>query len=678
MTPSQKLITLFLGTILFTACSNNKDEVILKNDILLANMDTTVDPSEDFFLYANGGWIKRNPIPDDQSFWGIGNAVQEDLYTRLRTINESSLNAKDGIEKKVGDFWYSAMDTNGIERAGISPLQPELDAINNIKDLQGLLDVNADLHKKGIGVLYDDAIYQDERNSEAEALHLNQGGLGLPNREYYFNTDERTSNIRNAYKQHVARIFHLLGSDSAAAAKMSAAHFTLETRLAKASRKLEDLRDPYTNYNKYAVSNMRTLTPSIDWNDMLKKSGIDKIDSVIVGQPEFYKELDASLKSTPIEDWKNYLRFHLIRHLGGYLHDTIVNERFDFYGIKLQGAKKLKPRWKRMLDVQDDLMGEALGRVFVKEYFNEKAKKRYEDMVEAVRESLREHIQKLDWMSDSTKQKALAKLATMRKKVGYPDKWKDFSDMKIDRGPLVRNVINANMWWSNYYINKLGKPVNRDEWVMNPQTYNAYYNASNNEIVLPAGIFTVPGLRDEELDDALVYGYAGATTIGHEITHGFDDQGRQYDEKGNLTNWWTKEDEEKFNKRAQLMVKQFSEYIPVDTLRINGQATLGENIADLGGAVLALDAFKKTDTYKQGKTINGMTPLQRFFHGYALGWLGHIRNEALANQLLTDVHSPVQYRVNGPFVSIKEFYEAFNVKPGSKMYRPDSLRVNIW
>lgn len=678
MTLTRHLLASITCAALLTACSGDKDQNTAQKDILLSNMDTTVNPSDDFFLYANGGWIKKNPIPDDQSFWGIGNAVQEDLYTRLRTINESALNAKDGIEKKVGDFWYSAMDTTAIEKAGISPLQAELDAISNIKDLQGLLDVNADFHKKGIGVLYDLGIYQDERNSDAEALHLNQGGLGLPNREYYYNTDARTTTLRNEYKKHVARIFQLLGNDSSTATKMSDAHFALELRLAKASRKLEDLRDPYANYNKFAVSNMNTLTPSINWADLLKKSGISNIDSVIVGQPEFYKALDASLKAFPLEDWKNYLRFHLIRSLGGYLNDSIVNERFNFYGIKLQGAKKLKPRWKRMLDVQDNLMGEALGRVFVQEYFNAQAKQRYSDLVEAVRASLKEHIQQLDWMSDSTKQKALAKLATMKKKVGYPDKWKDFSAMQIDRGPFVRNVINANLWWNNYFTSKLGKPVDRDEWVMNPQTYNAYYNPSNNEIVLPAGIFTVPGLRDEELDDALVYGYAGATTIGHEITHGFDDQGRQYDEKGNLTNWWTKEDEQKFNQRAELMIRQYNEYIPVDTLRVNGQATLGENIADLGGAVLALDAFKKTNTYKEGKVINGMTPLQRFFHGFALGWLGHMRKEAVANMILTDVHSPVEYRVNGPFVSVPEFYEAFNIKPGSKMYRPDSLRVSIW
>lgn len=662
---------------IFASCSNEPVQQVQK-DILFTNMDTTVSPADDFFLYANGGWIKQNPIPDDQSSWSIGHAVQEELYKRLRSINETALNAKEGIEKKVGDFWYSAMDTVTINRDGIKPLQPELDAINNVKDLQGLLEVNADFHNKGIGVLYDEGIYQDERNSEVMALHLNQGGLGLPNREYYFGTDERTSGIREAYKKHVGRVFQLLGNDSATAQRMSAAHYALETRLAKASRKLEDLRDPYANYNKFAVSDMKSLTPTINWNYQFNKAGIKKLDSVIVGQPDFYKELDAALRSAPLEDWKNYFRFHLIRSMGAFLDDSIVNERFNFYGITLYGAKKLKPRWKRMLDVQENLMGEALGRVFAKEYFNENAKKRYEDMVEAVRDALKEHIQQLDWMSDSTKQKALVKLAAMKKKVGYPDKWKDFSAMQIDRGPLVRNVISANTWWTSYHVNKLDKPVDRDEWDMTPQTYNAYYNPSNNEIVMPAGIFTVPGLRDEELDDALVYGYAGATTIGHEITHGFDDEGRQYDDKGNLTNWWTKEDERKFNERAQLMVRQYGEYIPVDTLRINGKATLGENIADLGGGVLALDAFKKTKTYKEGKLINGMTPLQRFFHGYALGWLGHTRKEALANQVMTDVHSPAQYRVNGPFVNMKEFYEAFNIKPGSKMYRPDSLRVVIW
>jgi putative endopeptidase len=323
-------------------------------------------------------------------------------------------------------------------------------------------------------------------------------------------------------------------------------------------------------------------------------------------------------------------------------------------------------------------MGEMLGQLYVKEFFNETAKKRYEDMVEAVREALRERISKLEWMGDSTKQKAYAKLAAMKKKVGYPEKWKDFSTMEIGRESYLQNIVNANTWWHNYQVNKLGKPVDRDEWDMTPQTYNAYYNPSNNEIVLPAGIFTVPGYRDEEIDDATVYGYAGASTIGHEIIHGFDDEGRQYDAKGNLVSWWTPKDEEEFKKRADMIIKQFDEYEPLPGYHINGRATTGENIADLGGVLLGIDAYKKTKEYKEGKSIAGLTPMQRYFLGYALGWLSHQREEQLRSRLLTDVHSPAKYRVNGPFVDVDEFYTTFNVKPGDKMYRPDSLRVKIW
>ena len=662
---------------LFAGCATKSENETTK-DILFTNMDTTVWPEDDFFLYANGGWIKQHPIPDDQSSWGIGHAVTEEIYKRLLTINESALKANDGVEKKVGDFWFSAMDTVNIEKEGAKPLQPELDVINTITDPKSLMNLSGEFHHKGVDVLYSHQIYQDEKRSEIVALHLVQGGLGLPDRDYYFNTDTRTTTIRDEYKKHVARIFQLLGNDSVTAGKIAAAHFALESKLAKASRKLEDLRDPYKNYNKYAVGDLNKLTPSINWSEVLQHSGIKSLDSIIIGQPEFFTEMEKLVNTASLEDWKNYFRFHLILAYGGQLSDSFSTEQFNFYGRTLNGAQKRRSRWKRMLDLQGNIIGEAMGRVFVQEYFNAKAKKRYEDMVETVREALKEHIEKLDWMSDSTKKKALVKLAAMKKKVGYPNKWKDFSAMKIDRGPLARNVVNANLWWNDYNINKLGKPIDPEEWEMTPQTYNAYYTWANNEIVLPAGIFTVPGLRDEELDDALVYGYAAATTIGHEITHGFDDQGRQFDEKGNLSNWWTPEDEKKFNERAELMIKQYNEYMPVDSQHINGKATLGENLADLGAAVLGLDAFKKTATYKEGKLINGMTPLQRFFHGYALGWLGHARKEATANQLLTDVHSPAKFRVNGPFVNVKEFYEAFNIKPGSKMYRPDSLRVNIW
>ncbi len=451
----------------------------------------------------------------------------------------------------------------------------------------------------------------------------------------------------------------------------------METKLANASRKLEDLRDPYKNYNKMAITDLTKMTPNIEWTSYLPNLGVKGVDSVIVGQPEFFTALNEVLAKTPIDVLKQYVKFNLVSDFAAVLPDAYGVEAFNFQKL-FSGAKERKPRWKRAIQMEEDAMGEMLGRLYVKEFFNETAKKRYADMVEAIREALKDRIGKLAWMSDSTKQKAFAKLAAMKSKVGYPDKWKDFSGMDIGRESLAKNYMNSHTWWHNYNYNKLGKPVDRDEWDMYPQTYNAYYNASNNEIVLPAGIFTVPGYRDEELDDAVVYGYGGASTIGHEITHGFDDEGRQYDAQGNLVSWWTRADEDAFKKRAGVMVKQFDEYEPLKGYHINGKATLGENIADLGGILLGIEAFKKTQQFKENKSISGLTPMQRYFMGYALGWLGHTREESLRNRLLTDVHSPAKYRVNGPFVDVDEFYSTFGIKAGDKMFRADSVRVRIW
>ena len=660
------------------SCKDNSSSA--KADLLAANIDSSVKPGDDFFEYANGGWIKRTPIPGSESGWGIGNLVQDEIYNRLKKINEdavTSTNAEGSISQKIGDFWQTGMDSVALDKAGITPLKPDLDKISSIQNTSDLVIEAAALNSKGLNCFFTDYVAQDDKNSDMMAYKLDQGGLGMPNREYYFKTDDRTIKVRTAYKAYLIKTFRQLGADEATAQKDADDVFKLETRLATASRKLEDLRDPYKNYNKMGLPGVSKLAPNINWNDYTNHIGIAKIDSLIMGQPEFYAALSNEIKTTPLDTWKNYLRFHLVKGFSGYLDKASFDNFFE-YRRSLSGASEPRPRWKRVLDAEEAAIGEALGQLFVKEYFNEAAKKRYTDMVEQIREAYRQRIHNLSWMSESTKQKAFVKLDKISKKVGYPDKWKDFSALKIDKSSFLANVQRASQWWHNYNISKLGKPVDRTEWDMTPQTYNAYYNPSNNEIVLPAGIFAVPGFRDEELDDALVYGYAAASTIGHEITHGFDDQGRQYDEAGNLKNWWNKKDEEEFNSRAKAIIRQFSEFNPVDTLHINGNATQGENIADLGGMLLGLDAFKKSETFKKNEKIAGFTPLQRYFLGYALGWMYQERKEKLASQVMTDVHAPAKERVNGPVVNIPEFYEAFGIKKGDKMYRADSLRVNIW
>ncbi|MDZ4807903.1 MAG: M13 family metallopeptidase [Bacteroidota bacterium] len=675
------MLAITVATLSIISCGSGKSKTdSKKGDALAVNLDTTVNPGEDFFQYANGGWIKNNPIPGDQSSWGIGNLVNEENLKRLREISEKA--AKSGgvngsAEQKIGDFWTMAMDSAKIEADGLKPLQPWVDKVNAITDAKSLLATVTELKKIGSSTLFSNFVTQDDKNSEVMSYKLWQGGLGLPEREYYFKTDTATINIRNQYLKYITNVLVMAGEDSAASATAATNILAVETKLAQASRKLEDLRDPYTNYNKMAIADLSKMNTKIDWAAFLTNTGVKGIDSVIVGQPEFFKALDNVLKTVPVADWKSYVKFNLISDFSGVLPDKFGIASFNFNKL-FSGAKERRPRWKRAIQSSENAMGEMLGQLYVKEFFNETARKRYEDMVEAIREALKDRIGRLPWMTDSTKQKAYAKLASIKKKVGYPEKWKDFSSMKIGKESYFQNVVSTSLWWHNYNINKLGKPVDRNEWEMTPQTYNAYYNPSNNEIVLPAGIFTVPGYRDEELDDATVYGYAGASTIGHEITHGFDDEGRQFDDKGNLVSWWTKKDEEEFKKKADVMVKQFDDYEPLPGYHINGKATLGENIADLGGILLGIEAFKKTAEYKANKPVAGLTPMQRYFLGYSLGWLGHIREESLRNRLLTDVHSPAKYRVNGPFVDVDEFYTTFNIKPGDKMYRADSLRVKIW
>ncbi len=520
------------------------------------------------------------------------------------------------------------------------------------------------------------------------AVHLYQGGLGLPDRDFYIKDEKSIAHIRDEYVAHLGRELKQLGEDDAASAKSAAAIMAFETALAKASRPLDALRDPVKNYNKMSPADITSRhTPSIRWSDRLDAWKLHT-STVVVGQPEFFTAMDALIHSTPVPVLKDYLRAQLVSTYAPSLGKTFDDETFQFYGQVLSGQKEQRPRWKRVLDAEDTAMGMILGRRFVQQYFPEAAKKRYSDMVEAIRTAYRGRIDRLDWMSDATKAKARHKLAAVTKKVGYPDKWKDYSALVVSRNSYCQNLMNAAEWRFNDGVTKFGKPVDRTEWDMTPQTYNAYYNPSNNEIVLPAAIFAVPGVTDSDLDDAVVFGYAGASTIGHELTHGFDDEGRQFDATGNLTDWWMPEDARKFNARAEVMVKQFDAYEPLPGLHINGKASLGENIAeqfdayeplpglhingkaslgeniaDYGGVLLGLDAFKTTEQYKAGASIGGLTPMQRYFLGYALGWLTQERDARLRRALLSDVHAPAKWRVLGPLANLPEFYDAFGVKP---------------
>ncbi len=651
-------------------------------DEVAPNIDSSVNPGDDFFAFANGAWLKANPIPASESNWGIGKLVEEDLYTKLRTISEAAAANKTAAagsdERKVGDFWDTAMDQGLADRLGIAPLQPDLARIDAIKDVAGVLDVAFEMQHQNLDPFFGFGVQQDEKASDVMAVYVEQGGLGLPERDYYFNKEAGVAKARKAYVTHLTNVLKLLGVDAAAAAARAQAVMAFETALAKVSRPIAELRDPQKNYNKMSPAALtRKYTPSIAWLQRMQQWRLAP-GYLIVGQPEFFSGLEAQLARTPVATLRDYLRLRLVDAYSPYLSKNFDDEHFSFYGQVLSGQKEQRPRWKRTLDAENRAVGMVLGRVFVKEYFPAATKQRYTDLVEAMRQAYDARIEQVEWMSAATKAKAHEKLARMTKKVGYPDKWKDYSALVVGRNSYAENIRNADVWLFNDAASKFGKPVDRTEWDMTPQTYNAYYNPSNNEIVLPAAQFAIPGYKDDQVDDAIVYGYAAASTIGHEMTHGFDDEGRQYDAAGNLANWWTKEDASKFNQRAAVMVKQFDGYEPLPGLHINGKASLGENIADFGGLLIGLDAFKKTKQYQEGKKIAGYTPLQRYFLAYGLSWLFEEREALLRRTLLSDVHAPPKWRVNGPLSNMPEFYEAFDVKAGQPMYRTEAQRVHIW
>jgi putative endopeptidase len=651
-------------------------------DVVAAHVDASVNPGNDFFTYANGAWLKANPIPPSEPMWGIGQVVGEDLYTKLRTISEQAAANHNATptsdEHKVGDFWDTAMNQGLADRLGIAPIQADLARVDAIKDLGGVLDMAFDLQRQGLDAFFGFGIQQDEKASDVMAVHLMQGGLGMPDRDYYLGSEGGTVKVREAYVVHLANVLKLLGADAVDAQHRAQEVMAFQTALAKVSRSLADLQDPQKNYNRMAPSKLTgKYTPAIAWTERMKGWNLAP-GYVVVGQPEFFTGLQAQLARTDVSTLRDYLRLRLVDAYAPYLSKAFDDEHFNFFGRMLAGQLEQRPRWKRVLDEENDAVGMILGRIFVKEYFPETAKQRYSTMVEAIRTAYGERIDHLDWMGAATKARAHEKLARITKKVGYPDKWKDYSALIVGRNSYAENVRNAQIWQFNDALSKFGKPVDRTEWEMNPQTYDAYYNPSNNEIVLPAAIFLIPGFKDAEVDDAVLYGYVGASTIGHEMTHGFDNTGRQFDAAGNLVDWWTGQDAKRFEQRAAVMARQFDTYEPLPGLHINGNASLGENIADFGGLLLGLDAFKKTEQYRAGVSIAGYTPLQRYFLGYALGWLLEEREQYLRKQLLSDVHAPAKWRVNGPMSNIPEFYEAFGVKPGQPLYRPEADRVRIW
>ncbi|WP_133273715.1 M13 family metallopeptidase [Hymenobacter radiodurans] len=645
----------------------------------VANLDKTADPCQDFYQYASGNWLKNNPVPAAESSWGSFNELFDKNNTVMRQIlDEAAANtsaAKGSNAQKVGDYYFTAMDSMAIEKAGMTPLKPELDRLAAVKDLKGLQTLVARHQMLRTGAFFGAYVGQDDKISTQYAVNLYQGGLSLPDRDYYLKDDARSKAIRTAYQTYLTNTFKLAGDNEATAAKNAATVMRIETRLAKASKARVELRDPYANYNKMTVAEANKQFPNLGLSTLLANNKLGAAKEVIVGQPAFFKEASSLMKDTPLADLKTYMRWHFVTSMTQALPKSFVDESFRFNQV-LSGAKQQQPRWKRMLRATDGALGEAFGQLYVDKAFSPEAKAKAMEMVKNLRAAMSEHIQKNTWMSAATKAEAQKKLDAFTVKIGYPDQWKDYSALNISRDSYAQNLINTRIWAFNDNVSKFGKPIDRKEWGMTPPTVNAYYNPSMNEIVFPAGILQPP-FFDPNADDAVNYGGMGAV-IGHEITHGFDDQGRQYDAEGNLRDWWTKEDAEKFEARAAIVGAQFDAFTPLDSVHVNGKLTMGENLADLGGLSIAYTALQKQLEGKPKTKVDGLTPEQRFFLAWAQIWRSNSRPEYLRQLVLTDPHSPGQFRTIGPLQNMPQFYEAFGCKDDAKMVRAETRRAVIW
>lgn len=651
------------------------------------NMDTRVKPGDDFYQYANGGWLEHNPIPPEYSQWGSFQELIERNYATLHEIlEENAAQVKKGdvpagtVRQLVGQFYASGMDEEQVNADGAKPLQPDMDAIAQISDRKQLALVLGHLHKLGVGALFGITGGQDAKDSTNQIAIISQGGLSLPDRDYYLKDGE--VQIRDEYVQHVTKMFELLGDSEDRASAEAKQVLAFETELAKASKSRVALRDPEANYHKTSAADLAKTAAGFDWSTYFQALGIaeEQLSKIDVEQPEFFQRAAELAANTSLDDWKIYLRWHLIHSTASDLSAPFVDEDFRFFKQKLTGVKENLPRWKRILQEVDQGLGEALGQLYVEKKFTPEAKQRAVLMVNDLNSALREKIQNLDWMGPETRQAALKKLDLLGVKIGYPDKWRDYSKLQIKAQPHVLNALAASAFETERQLAKIGKPVDRTEWGMSPSTVNAYYSPIRNEIVFPAGILQPP-FFNAQADDAVNYGGIGAV-IGHEMTHGFDDQGRKFDAQGNLNNWWTAEDEKRFQERGQKIVQQFDSYVVIDNLHINGQLTEGENIADLGGVKIAYAALEKAVRRKpadeKNQKIDGFAPEQRFFLAWAQNWRNNTRPQAMRLRLQIDPHSPGKFRVNGPFSNLPEFAHAFDLADGSAMVRPPDQQVQIW
>lgn len=670
------LIVCCIATV--NACKNKANKEY--EAINLQNFDSTISPGNDFFHYVNGNWIKNHPVPDDKTSYSAFDEVDDNNKERIKKLIDEIVAdvsaAKGSNRQQVRDFFMSGMDTIAIEKKGIAPITKMFEEVDAITNPEQLVKYFAKMQIIGANNTFYFYASPDQKNSNTVIANVWQDGLGLPEMDYYLNKDAYFQQIREAYIKHITNIFTILKiSDPEKQAKKA---YEVEMQLAKISMPLLERRDPLKVYNKFKVDDLRKIMPNFNWNLFLSEIGYAKIDEINIGQVDFMKGFDKMLTSVSIIDWQIYLKWKLINSYGRYLNQDLVTESFNFYGTVLSGQKTQRPRWKRIQSVVDNALGEVIGQLYVEKYFPPQAKERMVSLTQNLRLSFKERLQQLTWMQDSTKQEAIAKLEKIRIKIGYPDKWRDYSKLTVLPDSYFDNVIASNIFEFHHNMQKIGKPVDKEEWHMTPQTVNAYYSSTLNEIVFPAAILQPP-FFDMNADDAINYGAIGVV-IGHEMTHGFDNRGRLFDKDGNMRDWWTAQDAEEFKKRTQILIDHFDNFILLDSLHVNGKLTIGENIADLCGLTVSLNAYKNTLKGKPEPTrLQGLTHWQRFFISYAQVWRTNMLDKQLIRQIKEDEHPPAITRVNGPLFNLKEFYEAFpQISEKDKLYRAPDTRPVIW